>query len=210
MRNVMLTTKIVLDWRCRTRTLLCLQGRNIHLFNLMTDLILSLLGRNLLLTLLEILTNQFFCLFLHYFHSDRALFFSIHLICFLYHCIILLHFGLVLCWKNSLKSPQMLIFILIPESLSFRNSLLPFFSLKNLSFACQQSLLIVIFGLIKELILCLHVNIQQFQRILDQIKFYKLVQRSICRKARSVIHLQKNRLSLSIHHNIQPQNMKTH
>ena len=169
--------------------------------------VLLMLG---LLALLSVLAYQFASLLLNNPHAYGPIFLSIHPISRINDGIILLHNLFVLDWKNAHKPPQMFILILISQLLSLGDHFLPLPAFKDLSLACQQPLLVQIFGLAQQFAFAATVDIHQFQRIVDEIEFYFLIERRVSRETGGVIDLQQHRLSLSVEHNIQPEYMKAH
>ena len=161
-------------------------------------------------SLLKILTHQLLSLFLHHLHTNRSVLLSVYLLSSLNYRVVFTHNILVLNRKNLLKTTQMFILIFISQPLRLSQHLFPLLPLIYLPFSCQQSRLVEFFGAIKQLLLCLHINIHNSEGVLDKAKLYLLVKWSVRSKTRSVIHLQKHRLSLRIQHNVQPKNMKTH
>lgn len=156
------------------------------------------------LPLLEVLLDEFFGLLLHHLHADRPVFFRVDPVGLLDHRGVFLHLILLIYREYFLETPKMLVLVLISEFLGLHNgsfSLLPF---EDLPLARQQPLLIDLFGLVKELVLGLHVDVQQVQGISYEVEFDGLVEGCVGREAGRMVDFEHDGLSLGVEHDVEP------
>ena len=140
--------------------------------------------------MLVVLFCKSFCLFLQHFNSYWATLFKVSFICWIYYIIVFSHFLIVFSREYSLKTTEIVVFILISERLSLSNSSFSLFPIENLTLPRDKSILIQLFCLVEELVFSLSINIHDFERILNQVEFDFMVKRSICGKTWRMVNFQ--------------------
>ena len=133
--------------------------------------------------------------------SNNIIFWEVDFIGMFEILLVLLHFGRIVNWVYFCVSPAVFAFVLVSLLLRLHNYLF-FLLVFNQFLGICDSLSLIRVGFFNHLAFCFFVNIHQHQGILDQIKFYKIVQRGISRETWGMVYFKDDWVEKLVDHDV--------